>query len=75
MTFTIDQLNRILGFTMSEEQIAAVTADLARPLLVVAGAGSGKTTVMAARVLWAVGTGQCAPDELVGLTFTKQAAG
>lgn len=75
MTFTIDQLNRILGFTMSEEQIAAVTADLARPLLVVAGAGSGKTTVMAARVLWAVGTGQCAPDEIVGLTFTKKAAG
>lgn len=75
MTFTVDQLNRILGFSMSDEQLAAVTADLDIPLLVVAGAGSGKTTVMAARVLWAVGTQQCAPDEIVGLTFTKKAAG
>ncbi len=73
--FTVDQLHRILGFTMSDEQLAAVTADLERPLLVVAGAGSGKTTVMAARVLWAVGTGQVKPDEVVGLTFTRKAAG
>ncbi len=73
--FTVDQLHRILGFTVSDEQLAAVTADLERPLLVVAGAGSGKTTVMAARVLWAVGTGQVKPDEVVGLTFTRKAAG
>lgn len=73
--FTIDHLHRILGFTMSPEQLAATTADLDRPLLVVAGAGSGKTTVMAARVLWAVATGQVKPEEVVGLTFTRKAAG
>lgn len=73
--FTIDHLHRILGFTMSPEQLAATTADLDRPLLVVAGAGSGKTTVMAARVLWAVATGQVKPQEVVGLTFTRKAAG
>lgn len=72
--FSITKLHRILGFELSDEQLAAVTADLDRPLLVVAGAGSGKTTVMAARVLWAVGTGQVAPDQVVGLTFTRKAA-
>jgi DNA helicase-2/ATP-dependent DNA helicase PcrA len=51
-----------------------VTAPL-EPTVVVAGAGSGKTTVMAARVVWLVGTGQVAPDEVLGLTFTTKAAG
>lgn len=40
-----------------------------------AGAGSGKTTVMAARVVWLVGTGQVAPEQVLGLTFTNKAAG
>ena len=38
-------LARVLGFTPTAEQLAAVTAPLA-PGLIVAGAGSGKTTVM-----------------------------
>ena len=44
------------------------------PGLVVAGAGTGKTTVMAARVVWLVGTGQVAADGVLGLTFTTKAA-
>jgi DNA helicase-2/ATP-dependent DNA helicase PcrA len=67
-------LARVLGFTPTDEQLAAVTAPLA-PGLIVAGAGSGKTTVMAARVVWLVGTGQVAPERVVGLTFTNKAAG
>src|SRR5690606_31452956 len=43
--------------------------------VIVAGAGSGKTTVMAARVVWLVGTGQVAPEQVLGLTFTNKAAG
>ncbi|MGJ3560905.1 UvrD-helicase domain-containing protein [Streptomyces sp. INA 01156] len=35
----------------------------------------GKTTVMAARVVWLVGTGQVAPEQVLGLTFTNKAAG
>lgn len=58
----------------SAEQIAAITAP-AHPHLVVAGAGSGKTTVMAARVLWLVGNGEVAPERVLGLTFTNKAAG
>lgn len=56
------------------EQQQVITAPLA-PGLVVAGAGSGKTETMAARVVWLVATGQVAPDEVLGLTFTRKAAG
>ncbi len=59
---------------LSDQQLAAVTAPL-EPMVVVAGAGSGKTTVMAARVVWLVATGQVAPEEVLGLTFTTKAAG
>ncbi|MGW1265351.1 UvrD-helicase domain-containing protein, partial [Streptomyces drozdowiczii] len=56
------------------EQTACITAPPA-PQVIVAGAGSGKTTVMAARVVWLVGTGQVAPEQVLGLTFTNKAAG
>lgn len=45
-----------------------------RPLLVVAGAGSGKTETMAARVIWLVANGHVEPDQILGLTFTRKAA-
>ena len=48
-----------------------------RPLeagVVVAGAGSGKTATMVARVVWLVGTGRSQPEQVLGLTFTSKAA-
>ena len=69
-----DQLKELLGIPFTPEQLACVTAPLA-PQVIVAGAGSGKTTVMAARVVWLVGTGQVEPDRVLGLTFTNKAAG
>jgi DNA helicase-2/ATP-dependent DNA helicase PcrA len=45
------------------------------PALVVAGAGSGKTETMANRVLWLLANGHVAPAEVLGLTFTRKAAG
>jgi hypothetical protein len=42
--------------------------------VVVAGAGSGKTATMVARVVWLVGTAQVQPDQVLGLTFTTKAA-
>ena len=57
----------------SEQQWAAITAPLA-PAVVIAGAGSGKTTLMAARVVYLVLTGQVRPDQVLGLTFTTKAA-
>ncbi len=59
-------------FTFSAQQFAAITAPL-DPAVVIAGAGSGKTTVMAARVVWLVATGQVAPADVLGLTFTTKA--
>ena len=66
-------LRDLLGIPFTDEQLAAASAPLA-PGLVVAGAGSGKTSVMAARVVWLVATGQVAPDRVLGLTFTNKAA-
>jgi len=61
------------SFPPSEEQWEAISAPL-RPAVVVAGAGSGKTTLMAARVVYLVLTGQVRPEEVLGLTFTTKAA-
>jgi DNA helicase-2/ATP-dependent DNA helicase PcrA len=69
-----EQLKELLGIPFTPEQTACIAAPLA-PGVIVAGAGSGKTTVMAARVVWLVGTGQVAPEEVLGLTFTNKAAG
>src|SRR5687768_12361254 len=71
---TPEQLRDLLGesWTFSDQQFAAITAPL-EPAVVVAGAGSGKTTVMAARVVWLVATGRVAPGEVLGLTFTTKA--
>jgi len=68
------QLKELLGIPFTPEQTACITAPPA-PQVIVAGAGSGKTTVMAARVVWLVGTGQVAPEQVLGLTFTNKAAG
>lgn len=68
-----EQLKELLGIPFTPEQLACVTAPPA-PGVIVAGAGSGKTTVMAARVVWLVGTGQVAPEQVLGLTFTNKAA-
>ncbi|MBS2963673.1 ATP-dependent helicase [Actinocrinis puniceicyclus] len=67
-------LGRVLGVPYTAEQIAAIVAPLT-PGVIVAGAGSGKTTVMAARVVWLVATGLVGPGEVLGLTFTNKAAG
>ncbi|MBN3930555.1 ATP-dependent helicase [Streptomyces verrucosisporus] len=69
-----DDLRQLLGIPFTAEQMECITAPPA-PQVIVAGAGSGKTTVMAARVVWLVGTGQVAPERVLGLTFTNKAAG
>jgi DNA helicase-2/ATP-dependent DNA helicase PcrA len=70
----ITQLCEVLGIAFSEEQQAAITAPWDRPGVIVAGAGSGKTTVMAARVVWLVGHEEVPPGSILGLTFTRKAA-
>jgi DNA helicase-2/ATP-dependent DNA helicase PcrA len=55
------------------EQAAVIGAPLA-PLAVIAGAGSGKSETMAARLVWLVANGLVRPDRVLGLTFTRKAA-
>ena len=56
------------------EQAAVIGAPLG-PAVVVAGAGSGKTETMSARVVWLVANEMVRPDQVLGLTFTTKAAG
>ena len=58
----------------TEQQCAVIESPL-EPALVVAGAGSGKTETMANRVLWLLANGHVAAGEILGLTFTRKAAG
>jgi DNA helicase-2/ATP-dependent DNA helicase PcrA len=57
----------------SEEQWAAIAHDPV-PLAIIAGAGSGKTAVMAARVVWLTEEALVSPSQILGLTFTNKAA-
>ena len=59
--------------TPTPEQSAAIGAPL-EPGVIVAGAGSGKTETMAARVLWLVANRLVRPEQVLGLTFTRKAA-
>jgi DNA helicase-2/ATP-dependent DNA helicase PcrA len=63
-----------LSYAPSPEQAGVVQAPVDRPLVVVAGAGSGKTETMAARVAWLVANQLVAPEAVLGLTFTRKAA-
>ena len=62
------------GNPPTPQQQAVIEADLA-PALVIAGAGSGKTETMANRVLYLLANGMVKPSEVLGLTFTRKAAG
>ena len=70
---TTSDLTKVLGFNPSAEQLAAIVSPL-DPSMIVAGAGTGKTTVMAGRIAWLIMTQQVAPDRILGLTFTTKAA-
>lgn len=67
-------LARLLGSPPpTPQQIEVIEAPL-EPMLVVAGAGSGKTATMTDRVVYLVANGFVAPSEVLGLTFTRKAA-
>ena len=69
------ELASALGLFAPTDEQAAVIASPPGPLVVIAGAGAGKTETMAARVVWLVANGYASPGEVLGLTFTRKAAG
>ena len=77
MPLSATQIQAIVDATKTPtpEQVRVVEAPR-RPLLVVAGAGSGKTETMSMRVLWLLANHpDLTPASILGLTFTRKAAG
>jgi DNA helicase-2/ATP-dependent DNA helicase PcrA len=70
--FDGDGVARILG-RLNDAQRVAVTHDQG-PLLIVAGAGTGKTTVLTHRIAYLITSRRCRPEEILALTFTDKAA-
>lgn len=75
MSYSPETLAKMVGMDEpTDEQCDIITADL-KPGITIAGAGSGKTSVISLRVLYLVANGLVEPQQIIGLTFTNKAAG
>jgi DNA helicase-2/ATP-dependent DNA helicase PcrA len=72
--YTPGQLARLLKLPEPTMEQAAVIGAPLGPVAVIAGAGSGKSETMAARLVWLVANGMVRQDRVLGLTFTRKAA-
>jgi DNA helicase-2/ATP-dependent DNA helicase PcrA len=63
----------VTTFTPNSKQKLAIEHALG-PMLVLAGAGTGKTTVLVERIAWLIEQGHAKPDEILAITFTDNAA-
>ena len=61
--------------TTHQSKIISIETNPLEPAVIIAGAGSGKTETMSNRVLYLVANKIVEPEEILGLTFTRKAAG
>lgn len=66
-------VGKLDGLRLNKQQLQAITHKNG-PLLVIAGAGTGKTTVITERVKWIIAKKLALPHEILALTFTEKAA-
>ena len=59
---------------LNEQQLEAVTSDYNKPILVVAGAGAGKTKVLISRIEYLLNNTDVRPNKILAITFTNKAA-
>jgi DNA helicase-2/ATP-dependent DNA helicase PcrA len=71
--FAVETANDSIVTGLNDRQREAACAPTDRPLLVIAGAGTGKTTTLVARVAWLIEQG-VRPERILLLTFTRRAA-
>ena len=61
------------GFKPTDQQRLAIE-HVHGPMLVVAGAGTGKTTVLSRRIAHLINSGEAKPDEILAVTYTRNGA-
>ena len=74
MKYTAAEIGKVMGIDFTADQRAAIEQEL-EPGVIIAGAGAGKTAVMAARVVFLVANRLVAPEQVLGLTYTNLATG